>query len=67
MDCLEPVTRFGDHLDVGLTSSMRKPACTIHWSSATRTRMLMGCLHGWGAALSRKPPDGAGPAVISPP
>ena len=49
-------------------SSMRKPARTIDWSSATRTRMLIGASPSSGRrALSTKPPPAAAPAVISPP
>ena len=40
-----------------LASSMRKPARTIAWSSATRTRMLMaGRRRAAGASLRTKPP-----------
>ena len=49
-------------------SSMRKPARTIDWSSATRTRMLISRRPPSGRrVLSTKPPPFAGPAVISPP
>ena len=50
--------------------SMRKPARTIDWSSATSTpRIVTGLATSqWKARVKRtKPPSGAGPADISSP
>ena len=62
---LEPVARLGHDLDVRprRTSSMRKPARTIDWSSATSTRMLIARRPASGRRVLRtKPPPLAEPA-----
>ena len=69
-DGLVAVLRLGDDVDVLLAGrgACRKPARTIDWSSATRTRMLIGRSPASGRrVLSTKPPPFALPAVISPP